>query len=180
MGTVSASYSNGNVTGHEYVGGLVGYSSGTLSSSYAGASVTGDDHVGGLVGYSTGMVGNSYTSGNVTGHEYVGGLVGSNDHTVSNSYSSGSVSGADGVGGLVGQNEHGTVTGSFWDLETSGIEESDGGTAKNTTAMRHIAIFSGAGWNITAVAFGSTNTTFIWNIVNNVTYPFLSWQWQTG
>jgi hypothetical protein len=180
MGTVSASYSNGNVTGHEYVGGLVGYSSGTLSSSYAGASVTGDDHVGGLVGYSTGMVSNSYNSGTATGGSHVGGLVGSNDHTVSNSYSSGTVSGTEGVGGLVGQNEHGTVTGSFWDLETSGIEESDGGTAKNTTAMRHIGIFSGAGWNITAVAFGSTNSTFIWNIVNNVTCPFLAWQWQTG
>ena len=180
MGTVTDAYSNGNVAGHEYVGGLVGYSSGTLSSSYAGASVTGDDHVGGLVGSNGDTVSNSYSSSNVTGHEYVGGLVGSNDHTVSNSYSGGTVSGAESVGGLVGQNEHGTVSSSFWDLETSGIEESDGGTAKNTTAMRDIGIFSGAGWNITAVAFGSTNTTFIWNIVNNVTYPFLSWQWQSG
>jgi hypothetical protein len=176
MGTVSASYSNGNVTGHEYVGGLVGYSSGTVSSSYAGATVTGYNDVGGLVGSNGDTVSNSYSGGNVIGHEYVGGLVGSNGDTVSNSYSSGTVSGAEGAGGLVGQNDHGTVSGSFWDVETSGMKESDGGTAKNATAMRDIAVFSGAGWNITAVALNQTDVAHIWNIVDNVTYPFLSWE----
>jgi hypothetical protein len=85
------------------------------------------------------------------------------------------VSGFDRVGGLVGLND-GTVSDSFWDKETSGIEVSDGGAGKTTAEMQDIATFSGAGWDIIAVALNETNPTYIWNIVNNVTYPFLSWQ----
>ncbi|GAG01401.1 unnamed protein product, partial [marine sediment metagenome] len=96
--------------------------------------------------------------------------------TVSNSYSTGSVTGENHVGGLVGLNEEGTVSNSFWDTETSGQSTSDGGTGKNTTKMKDIATFSGAAWDIIAVDPGSTNTTYIWNIVDTVTYPFLSWQ----
>jgi len=81
------------------------------------------------------------------------------------------------VGGLVGLNEDSTVSDSFWDTETSGQATSAGGTGKNTTKMKDIATFSGAGWNITAVANpGTRNLSYIWNIVNGLTYPFLSWQ----
>jgi hypothetical protein len=81
------------------------------------------------------------------------------------------------VGGLVGLNEDSTVSDSFWDTETSGQATSAGGTGKNTTEMKDIATFSGAGWNITAVANpGTRNLSYIWNIVNGLTYPFLSWQ----
>jgi len=78
----------------------------------------------------------------------------------------------------VGLNEGtGPVSNSFWDTQISGQATSDGGTGKNTTEMQDIATFSGAGWNITAVADSSTrDPAYIWNIVNNVTYPFLSWQ----
>jgi len=86
------------------------------------------------------------------------------------------VTGQSDVGGLVGRN-WGTVIHSFWDTETSGQSTSDGGTGKTTAEMQDIATFSGATWNIIAVvAPGSTNTTYIWNIVDDVTYPFLSWQ----
>jgi hypothetical protein len=47
---------------------------------------------------------------------------------------------------------------------------------KTTAQMQEFTTFSGAGWNIIAVALNETNPTYIWNIVNNVTYPFLSWQ----
>ncbi len=177
FGTVSNSYSTGSVTGAESkVGGLVGDNyHGTVSNSYATGSVTGEDGVGGLVGWNRDTVSNSYSSGNVTGNSSVGGLVGCNYDTVSNSYSSGSVSGNDDVGGLVGYSE-GTVSNSFWDTETSGQATSAGGTGKTTAEMQNIDAFSGAAWNIIAVAPGSTNTTYIWNIVNGVTYPFLSGQ----
>jgi hypothetical protein len=33
-----------------------------------------------------------------------------------------------------------------------------------------------AAWNITAVALNETNPASIWNIVDAMTYPFLSWQ----
>jgi hypothetical protein len=69
------------------------------------------------------------------------------------------------------------VSNAFWDTDTSGQNGSAGGTGKNTTEMKDITTFSGAGWNITAVADPSArNLTYIWNIVDNVTYPFLIWQ----
>jgi hypothetical protein len=184
-GTVSNSYSTGSVTGYERVGGLVGYngySSSSVSNSYSTGSVTGNEDVGGLVGRnSEGTVSNSYSSGSVTGDVKVGGLVGYNDYSsssVSNSYSTGSVTGDEYVGGLVGRNNYeGTVSDSFWDTETSGQATSDGGTGKTTAEMQDIATFSGAGWNIIAVANpGTRNPSYIWNIVDDETYPFLSWQ----
>jgi hypothetical protein len=85
------------------------------------------------------------------------------------------VTGLDYVGGLVGRNYQGTVSNSFWDTETSGQATSDGGTGKTTTEMQNTATFSGAGWNIVAVANpGDRNDSYIWNIVDDETYPFLN------
>jgi hypothetical protein len=43
--------------------------------------------------------------------------------------------------------------------------------------MENITTFSGATWNIVAVASsGTRNPSYIWNIVDDETYPFLSWQ----
>jgi len=53
---------NVTVTGHDYVGGLVGHSDGTVSNSYSTGSVNGTEHVGGLVGHNGGIVNNSYSS----------------------------------------------------------------------------------------------------------------------
>jgi hypothetical protein len=175
-GTVSNSYSTGRVTGDGYVGGLVGFNEeGTVSNSYSTGSITGNLGVGGLMGGNVGTVSNSYSTGNVTGEEGVGGLIGANSGTVSNSYSAGSVSGNDDFGGLMGYSD-GTVSNSFWDTETSGQATSAGGTGKTTIEMKSIATFSGAAWEIIAVASGSTNPSYIWNIVDDETYPFLSWQ----
>jgi hypothetical protein len=186
--TVSDSYSTGNVTGNNWVGGLVGYNyESYVSNSYSSAKVTGDEYVGGLVGKNANWgwiivgvsdygVSRSYASGSVTGYGYVGGLVGQNAYAaVNSSYSTTSVTGTSYVGGLVGINS-GTVSNSFWDIETSGQSTSAGGTGQNTTEMQNIITFSGAAWNIIAVALNQTNPAYIWNIVNNMTYPFLSWQ----
>jgi hypothetical protein len=122
------------------------------------------------------------STGSVTsGGTFVGGLVGCNDGTVSDSYSTGSVSGHEGVGGLVGFDLHiiveGTVSNSFWDTQTSGRAISNGGTGKTTAEMQDSATFSGAGWNIIAVGSPvERNPAYIWNIVDEQTYPFLSWQ----
>ena len=81
------------------------------------------------------------------------------------------------VGGLVGWNQEGTVSNSFWDTETSGQATSDGGTGKTTAEMKDIATFSGAAWDIYAVGGPSErDPAHIWNIVDDETYPFLSWQ----
>jgi hypothetical protein len=205
-GSVSNSYSTGNVTGEEHVGSLVGHNGGVVNNSHSSGSVTGDSRVGGLVGWNQaplsnsysncsvtgnssigGLVGdnwqykasvnNCYSAGNVIGGRRVGGLIGLNDYaSVTHSYSAGRVNGESDVGGLVGYNK-GTVTNSFWDVQTSGRSTSDGGTGKTTAEMKSITTFSGAGWDIIGVAApGERNPAYIWNIVTGVTYPFLSWQ----
>jgi hypothetical protein len=180
--TVSNSYSSGSVIGGDDVGGLVGRNvEATVSNSYATGIVTGSWDVGGLVGnnghHST--VSNSYSTGSVTGGNETGGLVGDNGYygTVTDSYSTGNVTSDVNVGGLVGRNVCGTVSDSFWDTKTSGQAASAGGTGKNTTEMQDVTTFSGAAWDIIAVANPSTrNPAYIWNIVEGATYPFLSWQ----
>ncbi len=179
-GTVNNSYSSGSVTGDSRAGGLVGWNQATLSDSYATCSVTGNSSVGGLVGdnwHYKASVSNCYSTGNVAGRRRVGGLVGLNDYgSVTDSYSTGRVNGESDVGGLVGYNK-GTVSNCLWDIQTSGQVSSDGGTGKTTAQMKSIATFSGAGWNVITVAnVGDRDSFYIWNIVNGVTYPFLSWQ----
>jgi len=178
-GLVNNSYSSGSVTGDSRVGGLVGWNQATLSNSYSTCSVTGDSRVGGLVGdnwYYRGILSNSYSTGSVTGSMQVGGLVGVNFYgNVTHSYSTGGVTGSTQVGGLVGYNKA-TVSNSFWDTVTSGMEESDGGTGKTTAEIMNIATFSGAAWDICGVTPGVTNPACTWNIIDGQTYPFLSWQ----
>jgi len=196
LSAVSNSFFAGRVTGNEYVGGLVGSNgdSGAVSNCYSIGTVSGDTHVGGLVGASGGtvtgdsfwttgssghsVVTSSYSAGRVTGDKFIGGLVGSNDDdgVVSNCYSIDTVTGNTHVGGLVGAGG-GTVTGSFWDIGTSGQSTSAGGTGKTAAEMKNVITFSDAGWNIVTVANPSTrNPAYIWNIVDAQTYPFLSWQ----
>jgi hypothetical protein len=178
-GAVSNCYSIGSVTGNEDVGGLVGFNVADVISSYSTGSVTGEWLVGGLAGLNWGPVSRSYSSSNVTGDMRVGGLVGVNQWgtvTISSCYATGNVNGDSGVGGLVGGND-GTVSTSFWDIETSGQATSDGGTGKTTVQMKSTATFSGAAWDIIAVANpGTRNPAYTWNIVDKQTYPFLSWQ----
>jgi hypothetical protein len=177
-GTVSNSYSIGSVTGEDNVGSVAGYNAGDLISSYSTGTVTGSDMVGGLAGQNDGTVSNSYSIADVTGEYSVGGLVGFIDRgAVSNCYAMGDVTGDSAVGGLVGGNYKGTVSKSFWDIETSGQATSAGGTGKTTAEMQDIATFSGAAWDIIAVAnAGTRNPARIWNIVDKQTYPFLSWE----
>jgi len=150
---------NVNITAPSSVGGLVGWSYGTVSNSYSSGNVTGYPDAGGLVGWNGGTVGDSYSSASVTGTYRVGGLVGKTDGgAVTNSYSSGSVTGTEDVGGLVGEYHESTVSNSFWDVQTTGQATSDGGTGKTTAQMKNVATFSGAGWNMVAVADPQSTT----------------------
>ena len=182
VGMVSRSSCSGRVTGEWVVGGLAGWNDGTISESRSTGTISGGGHVGGLVGENRGIVNHTYSSGSVTGERLVGGLVGRNDGTVSNSYSASGVTAYDHVGGLVAWNRAG-VSNSFWDMETSGTAESDGGTGKSTGEMMNIATFADTEtdgldepWDIVAVAVGETDPAYIWNIVDGQTYPFLSWE----
>ncbi len=126
---------NADVSGGDYVGGLVGVVGGgfgmlNVNNSYATGDVSGGEYVGGLVGFVTiGTVSNSYATGDVSGeNDGVGGLVGANFHgTVSNSYATGDVSGDQFVAGLVGLNFYGTVSNSYATGDVSGNFSDFGG-----------------------------------------------------
>jgi len=174
-GDVTECYSTGPVTGNSCVGGLVGYNSGAITRCYSTGAVSGTgDNVGGLVGINAyGTVTECYSTGTVNGNYCVGGLVGSNGEClgrecypgwISKCHATGSVSGTGGVGGLVGSIlGPSVVTGSFWDIQTSGQTTSDGGTGKTTAEMQTAGTFLEAGWDFVNV----------WGIGENQTYPYL-------
>jgi uncharacterized repeat protein (TIGR02543 family) len=171
-GEINHSYSSGVVEGGSGTGGLVGQAyAGIISKCYAtGAVISDNDWVGGLLGIypagSTLSISDSYATGNVTGRNKVGGLVG-NWHitgTIERCYATGHVSGGTDqpdVGGLCGFSD-GTITASYWDVETTGKSTSSGGGTGLTTAnMKKSASYSG--WDFNTV----------WAITEDVYYPSL-------
>jgi filamentous hemagglutinin family protein len=179
LGTITQSYAVGNISGFDYVGGLVGYqAAGTISRSYALGPVVGTHNFsGGLVGTSSGNIDNSFAlGGGVTGTNYVGGLVGYYSvGTISNSFvATGPVTGVSVIGGLLGFQASGSVTGSVWNQTTTGRSNGFGTQAagtfsalnSNTSAMQNPARIGEVytGWDFVN----------IWNLpVLNTAYPTL-------
>jgi hypothetical protein len=104
----------GNVTGGNVVGGLVGRNDqGWIENCYASTNVSGDDYVGGLLADNfdyvsadsplASIVTNSYSTSSVSGNEHVGGLVGANLGIIFNSYWDVETSGQDTSAGGVGR-----------------------------------------------------------------------------
>ncbi len=147
-----------------YAGGLVGrHDDGMISESYSTGEVNGNDWVGGLIGFMAGgSVSNSYSTSSVTGDATVGGFIGNNstNGTIENVYSSGLVTGNTSVGGLTGL-DTGTLTGGWWNTESSGQAASASGTGLTDAMTKMQASFTG---------FDFTNT---WAITETETFPFL-------
>jgi hypothetical protein len=147
---VGTSFATGLVSGTGgRAGGLVGNNEGgAVRDSFATGRVVGPAEVGGLVGRNAGLVNDSYATAAVTGFaepptapERVGGLVGLNDAgRVNRAYAAGPVrvpgdgDGVD-VGGLVGATVGGEAIDAYWDVETSGLTTSAGGTGLTTAWM---------------------------------------------
>ena len=89
-GSVSNCYSTGDVNINDWcAGGLIGqnWGSSAVSNSYSLGDVSGEEAVGGLVGGNWGSVSNGYSTGDVNGVEEIGGLVGVNySGSVSNGF----------------------------------------------------------------------------------------------
>jgi hypothetical protein len=84
-------------------GGLIGRNQDKLENSYSRGDVTGGEEIGGLVGSTTGgAISNSYATGGVEGNKSVGGLVGDNNGVVSESYWDTESSGQDSSDGGAG------------------------------------------------------------------------------
>ena len=178
---VTRCYSTGAVSGSGTVGGLVGGNGWdcSVTQCYSTVAVSGGSVVGGLVGRSSGSVTQCYSAGTVSGTYSgswgLGGLVGSNwGGTVNGCYSTGMVSGASYVGGLVGTGSLNRVTGSFWDIQTSGQAKSDGGTGKTTAEMQTASTFLEVGWDFMDETANGTED--IWWILEGKDYPRLWWE----
>lgn len=141
-GTIENCYATGTVKGKYMVGGLVGqFPYGTIKNSYTNVNVTGFARVGGLVGYSTSVnsiVENCYSIGIAT-HTEIG-----------TAYP---------AGGLIGNAIAITVINSYWDIQSSGLTYSQGGTGKTTAEMKTQSTY--VGWDFNSV----------WGFNND--YPYL-------
>jgi hypothetical protein len=184
--TITNCCSNCSVDAEDKVGGLVGLNEGVVMASFSYSVVKGQNEVGGLVGrnFYPGEIVYCYSNGDVLGQKYVGGLVGSNasrsghgggfySGTIRNCYSVSIVSGDREIGGLVGRNEDGEVSGSFWDIETSGQTISDGGMGRTTAEMHDLNTFVYSGWDFVGASDGPSD---IWSEPDGGGYPVLWWQ----
>ncbi|WP_173218558.1 S-layer homology domain-containing protein [Paenibacillus alba] len=98
-----------NVTGHDYVGGLVGKTQDAINNSYVTGNVSGGTYVGGLAGESD-TINYCYSTANVSGNTSAGGLAGSlTGMLISYSYATGDVSGVNFAGGLAGEHSSGVL-----------------------------------------------------------------------
>lgn len=161
-----------------YCGGLVGNNYGTIYLSYAESSVisTGN-YTGGFIGRNnaTGVVICSYTNSYVSGDYYdIGGFVGENAGSIINCYSTGEVYGTSSyyTGGFAGDAySSGSIYNCFWDVQTSGITDSDGGTGLTTSEMQSLSTFQDAGWDF--VGNTTLGTKDIWIMPTEGGYPEL-------
>lgn len=160
--TITSCYVTGSISGRLVVGGLVGVNSGMIAKCYSSCTVSGYSPVGGLVGENATTIRDSYSSGSVYGDNDVGGLVGYSYYaSIDRCYSCCSVLGKSSIGGLVGSSYPGKHSNSYWDVNTSGTNYSDGGEGRTTTQMKSQSTFFG--WDFINV----------WNIYEGFSYPWL-------
>jgi hypothetical protein len=194
----SNSYANGDVTGDNYVGGLVGVNNGTISQSYYSAEIWGKGNYrngsytsfGGLVGSNAGTILNSHATPKLTVNQnsYVGGLVGFNSGTIDKSYSNPQNIAFDsgspiGTGGLVGtQASSGYITNSYSTgniynnigaANTGGFIgiNNAGGRVENSYSS---TLISASGCNVTCNGFAGLNSGTLTNTFWNVTTSSIS------
>ena len=154
-GTIKESYATGFTSGVSYVGGFVGRAgSPSISESYSLGNVEASGaYAGGFVGgTNSGTITRSYARGEVSGNNDVGGFVGYAAYgTISNSYSTGAGTGTSNVGGFCGnKNQYVNISNCFWDMDTSLLTTSAGGTGKTTPEMQDIQTYLDANWRISA------------------------------
>jgi len=178
-GRIANCYADVRVSGTDDVGGLVGYNSGSVIACFSVGTLSGSGWgVGGVAGSNNpqGIISQCYNNGIIVGSERVGGLVGENRKAeIIQCYSTGSVRGDKGyIGGLVGDNLDGTISASFWDIETGDQSTSAGGTGKTTIQMQQAGTYLEEGWDF--VNETENGTEDIWRINDGNDYPRLWWE----
>lgn len=173
--TVTRCYATGNISATslhrdvEMIGGFIGHSVGTtVTRCYATGDISAiaDEEVGGIGGFVgedySNSVSDCYARGDVTlvagtpaaSWGRIGGFCGyTQDAVIDNCYSTGLLTVTalvPRVGGFCGDS-YSTITDCFWDEETSGTSESDGGTGKTTAEMKTASTFNDAGWDFATI-----------------------------
>ena len=158
-------------------GGLCGYNKGNIVLSWTSCEVNGTSSVGGFCGANIGEIRLCFATGKVTcnpgdmNYGNVGGFCGENRWTlIEHSYSTGLVlyEGNPGLG-FCSWNYDGTITGCYWDIETSGCYYSDGGYGRLTEQMGNMETFFGPDWFFVNDYAGSQG---VWIMED---YPELCW-----
>jgi hypothetical protein len=164
-----------------YVGALAGVNQGAIANSYVKGIVKGNKNLGALVGSNRGTISDCYAHGSVTGSDILGGLAGVNFGAITHSYASVLITSSDplkaAVGGLIAQqagDDQAMAVGCFWDITTSGILVSSGGTGVMAAQMKTASTFRDAAWDFSGeTANGSED---IWWILEGQDYPRLWWE----
>ncbi len=137
-----------SITGHDFVGGLVGSANGNLvtnSRVFGGTGITGNNYTGGLIGAnSDNTVTNSYSQIAATGVLYVGGLIGWEfDSIIRANYATGSVSSSSNdAGGLIGYAESSIISNCY----------SKGNVTRSTGSSTNFGAFIGEVTSATAIS----------------------------
>ncbi|MHC4150061.1 MAG: fibronectin type III domain-containing protein, partial [Planctomycetota bacterium] len=181
--TVTNCWADGYVRG-EHSGGLIGASqSSTITQcSFYGIVDGYNDYIGGLIGHtSLVVIGDCHSLGSVSSPgggfwDGLGGLLGFDSgppgSEIYNCYSACKVVGPR-AAGLIGMGG-GTVTNSFWDVNTCGCLYSGGGIGKTTAEMQDVNTFLDAGWDF--LGESTNGTEDIWTICQAIDYPRLTSQ----
>lgn len=209
--TITNCYSTGPVdatsTGLQspsYAGGLTGTAEGTIRSCYSTGSVAATStrtqspsYAGGLAGSVYGVVTNCYSTGSVNSSSssstaLAGGLAGaeydSSSARIEKCYSTGAISATGSLiykGGVLGSyGKSGTITGCFWDTNSSGTSDGVGNKdpdpagviGKTTAEMKTLSTFISAGWDFIWESINGTND--YWRMcVSEPDYPRLTWEY---
>jgi hypothetical protein len=200
LGTIINSYAIGNVSGYDYVGGLVGvetsnqfWGSMTIYNSYSSGNVIGNQYVGGFSGYSDGTIYDSYSTGEVTGNtEYTGAFSGYNRGSITSSYTIGSVYYDEPPHptdkGFIGNEYVGTNyedKNNLFDSEASNqLTTTGNATARNTSQMKSFSTYTelvsgqiDESWDIANIFDFLPTTPKTWYIDNGNDYPKLFWEY---
>lgn len=169
--------------GSSCLGSLVGGNyEGIIDSCYTIGSVSGGEGsgaIGGLVGHNQGTITYCYALGSVSAgknSKFTGGLVGWNSGQITQCYASVTVSGVEistRLGGLVGYAGGRSLSDCFWNVETSGLSQSDAGIGLTTAQMQDPDTFIRAGWDFVDIPAGSSG---IWARPAGGGFPILWWQ----
>jgi hypothetical protein len=169
--------------GSPCLGSLVGANyDAIIDSCYAIARVVGGEGsggVGGLVGHNQGTITYCYALGSVSvgkNSGSAGGLVGSSAGQITQCYASVAISSSGTstwLGGLVGAAGGNSLSDCFWNVETSGLSESDSAVGLTTAQMRDPNTFMKAGWVFVNVSDGYSGT---WAEPVGGGFPILWWQ----